>query len=57
MLTSTINWLDVKYKEMPINALSHFKALYLQHCGRTDKQQLKLGQFPPRVVGTVMKIY
>jgi len=35
--------------------LSYFKALYLQKCERTDnKQKLKLGQFPPRVVGTVM---
>jgi len=54
ILTSTISWLDVKYKEMHINAVSYFKALYLQQCERTDKKQkLKLGQFPPRVVRTV----
>jgi len=43
--TSTISWLHVKYREMHTNAVSHFKALYLQHCERTDKKQkLKLGQ-------------
>lgn len=55
MLTSTIRWLHVKYREMHINAMSYFKALYLQHCERTDKKQkLKLGQFPHRAVGTTM---
>jgi len=24
---------------MPVNAVSHFEALYLQRCERTDKQQ------------------
>lgn len=45
LLSNTISWLDVKYKEMRINVVSYFKALYLQYCERTDKKQkLEVGQ-------------
>jgi hypothetical protein len=36
-----------------INAVSYFKALYLEQCGRTDKEQKQhSGQFPTMAVAT-----